>query len=63
MVLQVMSRAIREIAPERKRDNAWLWATTNGSKRRTASRLFRPRRNDKRIANRQSHEVSGIEPG
>jgi hypothetical protein len=31
MVLQVMSPAIREIAPERKRDDKWLWSTTNCS--------------------------------
>jgi hypothetical protein len=31
MVLQVMSPAIREIAPERKRDDTWLWSTTNCS--------------------------------
>ena len=31
MVLQVMSPAIREIAPELKRDETWLWSMTNCS--------------------------------
>jgi hypothetical protein len=39
MVLQVMSPAIRELAPEPKRDDTWFWPTTDGSTRRTASRL------------------------
>src|SRR5206468_13085538 len=41
MVLQVMFRAIREFGPERKHDDTWLRATTNGSTRSTASRPFR----------------------
>jgi len=42
MVLQVMFLAICEFGPERKHDDTWLQAITNGSTVWTASRLSRP---------------------
>ena len=53
MVLQVMSRAIREIAPQLVRDDTWLPAKANGSTTGTASRHFRP------LARRRATRVTG----
>jgi hypothetical protein len=49
MVLQVMSPAIREIVPERKRDDTWLRPTENGSTRGRRAGFSVLRFDDQRI--------------
>src|SRR5207248_8151113 len=48
MVLQVMSRATRGNAPERKRDGIWLLPTTNGSTKRMGTGFPSLEANDQR---------------
>ena len=63
MVLQVMFREGCEFAPEPKHDDTWFGPTTNGSTKRTASRLFRPRLCDRDSGPLETPEASAeIEP-